>query len=273
MFRYRTLALLPAAAAVLHACDLPTEPFPAGAVPFDPPSAYAAWWDLTESCAGVQRDFSRIRWYVVPGATTISVSGGEYHGAWYSQGNRIVLAERAQMSGQLVRHEMLHALIARAGHPREYYRSRCGGIVVCHGECADEVGPEPEIARSAPRMLPTELEIGLEVVPVGEGVTGQSGWVAVMVTATNPHPGPRVVRIADSPTAAASAPTFGYELVRGGGGTWGGSYEFVADSLVPFAPGQTRRRLFDVWLPGPDWEVRGLFSSGRTASVRLHLDD
>jgi hypothetical protein len=47
----------------------------------------------------------------------------------------------------------------------------------------------------------------------------------------------------------------------------------VADSLMPFSAGETRRRLFDVWLPAPTWEVRGLFSSGRTAPVRLHLDD
>ena len=272
MTRLRFLPLLPAAAVILHACDLPTEPFPSGAVPFEPPEAYSAWWELTQSCAGVRRDMSRIQWFVVPGSESIPVRGGEYHGAWYSDGNRIVLAERAQMSGPLVRHEMLHALIARGGHPREYYRSRCGGIVVCHGECAEEVGPDPAGARAAPRMLPADLQIGVEVVPVGEGVTGQSGWVAVMVTATNPNPDARVVRVAESLAGALSAPTFGYELVGDGGGSWGASYEFVADSLVPFGPGETRRRLFDVWLPGLNWEVRGLFNSGRTPPVRFRLD-
>ena len=272
MARVRYLVLLPAAAAILNACDLPTEPFPSGAVPFAPPEAYSAWWEVTQSCAGVRGDFSRIQWYVVPGAQTIPVRGGEYHGAWYSDGNRIVLAEGAQMSGALVRHEMLHALIGRGGHPREFYRSRCGGIVVCHGECASEVGPESAALRSAPRMMPADLEIDVKVVPVGEGITGQSGWVAVMVSATNPHAEARVVRVADTPAGAMSAPTFGYELVRDGGGTWGGTYEFVADSLVPFGPGETRRRLFDVWLPAVDWQVRGLFSSGRTPPVRIRLD-
>ena len=271
MFRFSRLALVPAAAAALHGCDLPTEPFPASAVPFTPPPAYQAWWQLTEACAGVQRDFSRIQWYVVPGAETIAVRGGEYHGAWYSEGNRIVLAEQAQMSGALVRHEMLHALIGRGGHPREYYRSRCGGIVVCHGECEEEVGDDPIPSPSVIRMMPSELEIGVEVLPVGEGVSGGSGWVAVMVTATNRYQSARLVRVSTAEDGS-KAPTFGYELVRSGIGWWSGSYEWVTDSLVAFGPGETRRRVFDLWLPDVEWEVRGLFNSGRTPLMQFRPD-
>lgn len=266
----RRLSLLVGGLAALSGCDLPTEPFPSGAVPFEPPQAYATWWQLTSACSGITGDFDAVRWYVVPGAETIPVRGREYHGAWYRDGNRIVLAERAQQSGPLVRHEMLHALIDRGGHPREYYRSRCGGIVVCHGECERETGDEPSPV-NAESGTPTDLEVGLEVVDGGPQ-SSTPGWVGVMITVRNPDSRARRVRLSELSQSAKAAPTFGYELDRVGGGPRGGLHEFVLDTVVTFEAGETRRRLFDLWLPSREWVVRGFFNSERTQPLLFRVD-
>ena len=267
---FRRLSLLIAGLATLAGCELPTEPFPSGAVPFEPPQAYATWWQLTSACSGVSGDFSAIRWFVVPGAQTIPVRGREYHGAWYRDGNRIVLAEGAQQSGPLVRHEMLHALIDRGGHPREYYRSRCGGIVVCQGECESETGGDlaPANAAAGP---PTDLEVDLDVIGGGPR-SSESRWVGVMVTVRNPDTRARRVRLSELSQSAAAVPTFGYELDRAGGGPWGGLHEFVLDTVITFEAGETRRRLFDLWLPSREWVVRGFFNSERTQPLLFRVD-
>jgi hypothetical protein len=268
----RRFAPLLAAMVVVHACEMPTAPgFPESAIPFEPPPAYAMWWELTAACAGVNRDFDSVRWFVVPGARSIPYGDAEYQGLWYRAGNRIVLAEQSTRRGGLVRHEMLHALIERAAHPAEYYRRRCGGLVVCAGECATEAGPDAQASASMGKLSTEELDLTMEIVAGASGAVDGTGWVGVMVSATNPRLDARVVRLGAT-GARPPLPTFGYALAGPGSTSARETYEFALDTAMVFGPGETRRRLFDLWLPTSEWEVRGLFASGATSAVRFSVE-
>ena len=114
---------------MLAACETlgPPDPLPANAQPFAAPVEFRTWWARTEECSGRAGDLSRVDWFVVPGAHTVETSDGPKVGVWShsSAGVRIVLAGDYVGSELVVRHEMLHALLDREGHPREYFEERC----------------------------------------------------------------------------------------------------------------------------------------------------
>ena len=114
----------------LAACEVlgPPGALPENAQLILPPEEYRAWWNSTEACSGLSGRFGEIEWYVVPGASTIQTDHGPRVGVWSrsSEGTRIVLAGNYAGSELVVRHEMLHALLDRGGHPPEYFEDRCG---------------------------------------------------------------------------------------------------------------------------------------------------
>ena len=122
-------AALPALVAMVSSCSSlsPGEALPTGAQPVEAPVEYAAWWDATESCALLQGSFDRVEWYVVPGVSSFPTEVGEKVGLWIRSGSRrqIVIAERYLEHEMVVRHEMLHDLLAREGHPEPYFAERC----------------------------------------------------------------------------------------------------------------------------------------------------
>ncbi|MDZ4863120.1 MAG: hypothetical protein SGJ01_06695 [Gemmatimonadota bacterium] len=115
--------------AALAACEMlgPAEALPSGAMLLIAPPEYEAWWTATEACAGESSDFQRIEWYVVPDVRTFPTTAGEKVGLWShsSDGMRIILAGDYADNELVVRHEMLHALLDRNGHPAEYFQERC----------------------------------------------------------------------------------------------------------------------------------------------------
>jgi len=100
---------------------------PPGAVLMTPPPEYALWYAKTESCAGLQGSLEGIEWYVVPDVATFETSIGEKVGLWEKVGRstRITLAGDYVQHEMVVRHEMLHDLLERTGHPPEYFVNRC----------------------------------------------------------------------------------------------------------------------------------------------------
>ena len=124
---------------------------------FTPPSIYRQWWTLTERCAGRQASFDDVSWYVVPNAETLPGTNG-LNGLSY--GDRIVLAgaNDGTAAGDLVRHEMLHAILGSgvAGHPRDMFVGRCAGVVVCVAECLTDGGPAPPVQYDLPVEAPEE---------------------------------------------------------------------------------------------------------------------
>ena len=121
-------AFLPALLIPLLGCTTePTSTLPDGAQAFVPPAEYEAWWVSTEGCASIQGNLARIKWYVVPGVSTFPTAEGEKVGIRIKTGSdiRIVIAGNYVEHEMVVRHEMLHALLNRAGHPAEYFEDRC----------------------------------------------------------------------------------------------------------------------------------------------------
>ena len=106
----------------------PSEPtLPVGATEIAASAEYQAWHAKTEACSGLSGDFSTIKFYVVPGVETFPTTGGPKVGEWTSDGatNRIVLAGNYRNFEMVVRHELLHSLLRKEGHPREYFVDRC----------------------------------------------------------------------------------------------------------------------------------------------------
>ena len=100
---------------------------PIGATEIAVPAAYAEWHARTQACSGLSGEFSTIKFYVVPGVETFSTPKGQKVGEWTSNGatSRIVLAGNYRDHEMVVRHELLHSLLKKEGHPSEYFVNRC----------------------------------------------------------------------------------------------------------------------------------------------------
>jgi hypothetical protein len=110
---------LVAFAALLTACGFD----PAGSQAWEPPAVYQEWWAKTEECSGLSGNFDRIEWMIVPGES-FPCSSGNCVGHW-DPGHKIFLASDWTAHEMVVRHEMLHDLIRRSGHPSPPFGSGC----------------------------------------------------------------------------------------------------------------------------------------------------
>jgi hypothetical protein len=238
--RWPALLLL----ALVVACDTPLAPvLPDDAQRFQPPPAYHLWWEMTLQCSGRRAPLSGVRWYLVPGAHTVEVNGERYAGYWSSAGNSIVLAEGAMLDGSLVRHEMLHALIKVGGHPREEFLGRCGGVVECVERCIADAEPLEPAHPTVSRVEPDALEVEALVSPEAPSRAQYGGYFTMTVTARNPRSHPVVVAL--PPSADAGPPlTFEYR-VEFPGGYSRKNVRAWDDGVTRFAPGETKRYVFD----------------------------
>lgn len=132
MFQRRRLraSLYSVTLALTAGCGLGTDPgsdLPAGAEPLVAPTEYQAWFSKTEACSGATGNYGHIEWYVVPGVRTFETDIGEKTGLWIRQGKhmQIIIAGEYTARELVVRHEMLHAILNRAGHPPEYFVDKC----------------------------------------------------------------------------------------------------------------------------------------------------
>ena len=82
---------------------------------FDPPAEYRTWFESTESCSGLGGDFSRLRFFQVPG-DEFACPSGMCVARWTDE-HHIYVAEAFVHNEMVIRHEMLHDLIGHAGHP------------------------------------------------------------------------------------------------------------------------------------------------------------
>ncbi|HEV8599346.1 MAG TPA: hypothetical protein VGQ69_08310 [Gemmatimonadales bacterium] len=91
------------------------------------PAVYQEWHQRTQACSGLTGDFSTVQFYVVPGVDTFPTEVGPKVGMWTREGrvNRIIIAGNYLAHEMVVRHEMLHALLQREGHPAGYFVERC----------------------------------------------------------------------------------------------------------------------------------------------------
>ncbi len=240
----------------LAACDAPLAPLPPGAQAFNPPAIYRRWWQLTEACSGLSGDLSAIRWYVVPGATSVPMGDGrQVDGFWEPGTNRIVLAGDDQMSGALVRHEMLHALSAEGDHPRTQFVQRCGGVVVCDRRCIADGGPAPAGDPVAIHVSPETLDVEVNMIPSDPAASRDDGYFMMVVSARNPTA--TSLQIDLPPSGDAGPPvTFEYRI-RSTGTSWYQTYNvrFAVPEVVRFSPGETKQFVFDLRAGSDAWYV------------------
>jgi hypothetical protein len=96
---------------------------PEGDQPLAPPPVYREWWAKTQACSGRTGNFDRLRWSVVEGFS-FPCSSGQCAGHWTTN-HHIFLASDWVMNEMVVRHEMLHELLARPGHPDPPFGEGC----------------------------------------------------------------------------------------------------------------------------------------------------
>jgi hypothetical protein len=237
----RRLAVL----VLLGACTtLMDQPLPDGAEPFVPPAVYQQWWELTEACSGVSANMSEVSWYRVPGAATIPLADGTAaNGRWDAGGNRIVLAGEAELAGDLVRHEMLHALIRLPGHPRSAFIGRCSGVVVCTKSCIADAAPAPQPDPLARMVSSATIQVAVQITPAAPGAQVNGGHFMMTVTARNPAPTPVIAQLPSSGDAGPSV-SFSSRVLGSARDTY---YDMRAE--VPedtwFAPGEVKQFIFD----------------------------
>lgn len=234
--------------------DAPTAPpLPDEAVPMRRPAVYAAWWRMVEACSGRRGDLARVRWFSAPAPFEVDgqLYDGYWHrGDWLRGGDRIVLSTAWTPPGDLVRHEMLHALLRRGDHPRAAFVEACGGVVDCGVGC-DALGEEGRgVPAGAREVTPAALEISLAVSPAAPSWVADSGWFSLTVTARNPAPEPVWVRL-------PSEMTFGYVPLMEDGTS--GTYRTTAEPRWAFRAGEARRYVFDVHYPPGTYAFEGLF--------------
>lgn len=263
--RARVHGVAPLLALALGACEAFTEPFvfPNGAARFQPPAQYAAWWRATEQCSGLRARPGDIVWYRVPGDFFPDADGQPVRGSWQGRGahdDRIFLAAGGVLDGMLVRHEMLHALMARNylphRHLREYFLVRCGGVVSCGPECRSQTGSYSQPDGAAPELTGAALERSLLLGRDSIGTDTDSGWVSITVSGRNPRSHAIWVR---APPNAEVFPFTHFGLSVEPGPRTSIRLEDV-DARVPVGAGETVRFVFDVpsreLAPGPH-RVRG----------------
>ena len=258
----RVALVLSGILSLVLACETTTAPdVPATAVPFAAPARYALWWRLTQACSGITGDFASVSWYVVPNSRTLSYQGQRVDAYWIGNPDRIVLADSLRSDGPTVRHEMLHVLLQRNGHPRAAYLDACGGVVVCNGACALEAGLYGSPPASAPELQPRDVDTRVDVLAPLPAEVADSGAVAVLITITNPRTEPVWVRLTPRESGDLLYPTFGLVVdyddptrIAKLAIEWWGLARF------PLGAGERRHWIWESSFPRGRYGIRGYFN-------------
>jgi len=260
-----------AAAPLILACTNVVEvKLPADAAQFSPPPIYTKWWQMTEACSALTGSLAAVTWYQTSEVVHDTQSGDVIAGYWLPESNRIVLTSSVMMDGGIVRHEMLHALIRKGGHPRAQFLANCGGTVACEEPCVASAGPYPTPPQS-PIVVPGDsIEITLVVDPRTASKQIDDGRFSITAFARNKSSH----WITVGPAAGSDVlQTFSID-VQGTGGFTSSSERIIDQSQTVFAPHETKRRVFDMavgdypiahqLLPG-DYTVRAGFAGWWTS--------
>ncbi len=231
---------------VMVSCDNLVDPeLPPSAVQFTPLPAYAVWWEMTEACSGRSSSLDAVQWYQVPDNVALEIDGKEVSAYWSAASNRIVVSSSVVRDGQVVRHEMLHALLRSKGHSRSEFLERCGGLVACTTQCIEDAGPSPAIAPFVPRVSPASMEVTTVVDPRPPRTSVNGGYFSVTVRVRNVAPNPVFVLL-PTPANVGSPVSFSCRLA----GIGGESSDVLAldNSAATFAAGETKVHVFDFFI-------------------------
>jgi hypothetical protein len=229
---------------------------------------------MAEACSGVSGALGDVSFYRIPHVDSFSRDGKAVLGYWTSAGNQIVLADGASLDGGNVRHEMLHALLRVGGHPRDQFLEKCLGTVDCGPDCIADAGAAPPANPAAVPLVATGFDISVQVTPAAPTSTIDDGFFTVTVSVHNPLNQPVIAKLGASNARAVS---FLYD-VRGAVGGVIGSEIVLDPSAVTFAPGETKRQVFDFSigtdipagrLPPGVYDVVGGYGANRTPSTSV----
>ncbi|HET8623274.1 MAG TPA: hypothetical protein VFM14_06905 [Gemmatimonadales bacterium] len=117
--RPSTRGLAALAAVVTAGCNFAPE----GYQPMEPPPQYRAWFAETEACSGRAGNFDRLVFHVVEGES-FECPSGRCVGRW-NDNHHIYIASAYVNNELVVRHEMLHDLLGRPGHPDPPFGNGC----------------------------------------------------------------------------------------------------------------------------------------------------
>ena len=105
--------------------------YPDGVPYFDEPMFTPIWNEL-RACSKLDRKLSSIEFYYVPRVTLPPVDPGiRTLGMYFPESDRIFVVESAKSDHDVVRHEMMHALLHNTpGHPPKYFSADgvCGVV-------------------------------------------------------------------------------------------------------------------------------------------------
>jgi hypothetical protein len=246
------LLIVPAVAAILGltACDrllnIVDPMFPSDAQEFSPPAVYATWWNMTQACSGLTGSLGAVTWYKTSERLHDVRTGDEIGGYWSSNGNRIVLTTAVMLEGGGVRHEMLHALVKKGGHPRNEFLGRCLGTVWCQGTCIQDAGPYPTPPETPIHVTGDSIDISVDIEPGNPNSGRDGGFFSMTVVVRN-----RSGHWATVPNYFStifpnvdSTHTFDFEVRGPEGGVSGGEIRLDPSEWI-FAPGETKKQVFD----------------------------
>ena len=220
---------------------------------------------MTQACSSLTGSLAAISWYQTSQVVYDTKSGDVIAGYWLPESNRIVLTSSVMLDGGIVRHEMLHALIRKGGHPRSQFLNNCGGTVACEEPCVASAGPYPTPPASPIVVTGDSIEITLTVDPRAPAKQIDDGRFSVTVFARSKS----AHWITIAPAAGSDAlQTFSID-VEGANGYTTSSKRIIDQSQTIFAPHETKRQVFDLvvgdypiahqLLPG-DYTARGAFA-------------
>jgi hypothetical protein len=264
--RILRIAAVIAAAALIAACErVVAPPLPADAVQFTPPAVYTTWWQMTEACSGLSGPLSGVTWYQTNDIVYDTHSGDVIAAYWVPGSNRIVVMTTLMNDGGVIRHEMLHALRQKGGHPRDQFLGKCEGVVDCEGPCVADAGAYPTPPETPLNVSGDGIAITLDVEPHTPARNIDDGRFTVTVMAHNLS----MHWVQITPAAGVDPGQTFVVDVHGDNGATGSDEQAVDPSQTIFAPGETKRQVFDLvigdypfanqLLPG-DYITRGGFA-------------
>ena len=86
---------------------------------------FRQWWNELEGCSKLSRNLDGVGFFYVSAETLPSALHGiRTLGQYFPQSNRIFVVASAKSDRQVIRHEMMHALLRdESGHPPMYFGS------------------------------------------------------------------------------------------------------------------------------------------------------
>lgn len=232
-----------AALLALVACDKVTgPPLPGDAQQFSPPVVYSKWWQMTRECSGLSGSLESVSWFKTDQVQHDARSGEVIIGYFTTDGNKIVMSSGYILDGGAVRHEMLHALLRQPGHPRAQFLGSCAGTVDCQGPCISDGGAYPAPPETPMLLSADGLIMSVQVDPQNPG-GGQNGdYFTITVFARNPTT--NWASIIPLFPDVDTTRTFSFVITGANGGMGGGGILMDPSQRI-FAPGETKRMVFD----------------------------